>query len=123
LRSHGPLAVGVSWPVTELELAVSSPGPKAYDAGDMKSARFDTPAFYSALDIVRRGRELHWSQVALESGLSASTLTRMSQGKRPDIDGLAALCAWSGLSADKYIRPLVTSAFAEPRAGAALELR
>jgi hypothetical protein len=28
----------------------------------------------------------------------------MAQGKRPDIDGLAALCAWSSLAADDYIR-------------------
>jgi transcriptional regulator with XRE-family HTH domain len=71
---------------------------------NMRRARFDTLAFYGALDAVRRDRRIRWKQVALESGLSASTLTRMSQGKRPDIDGLAALCAWSGLSADHYIR-------------------
>jgi transcriptional regulator with XRE-family HTH domain len=78
----------------------------------MKSARFDTLAFYGALDAVRQDRELHWNRVALESGLSASTLTRMRQGKRPDVDGLAALCVWSGLSADRYIR---TDPSGEPR--------
>ncbi len=36
--------------------------------------------------------------------MSASTLTRMAQGKRPDVDGLAALVAWSGLDADDYVR-------------------
>jgi hypothetical protein len=70
----------------------------------MKIASFDVDAFFRALDSVRQSKELRWAQVATESGLSASTLTRMSQGKRPDIDGLAALCAWSGLSADDYIR-------------------
>ena len=44
------------------------------------------------------------NQVAAESGVSASTLTRMAQGKRPDVDGLAALVAWSGLEADAYVR-------------------
>ena len=31
-------------------------------------------------------------------------MTRMAQGKRPDVDGLAALAAWSGLNADNFIR-------------------
>jgi transcriptional regulator with XRE-family HTH domain len=49
-------------------------------------------------------RILNWKQVAAQSGVSASTLTRMAQGKRPDVDGLAALVAWSGLDADDYLR-------------------
>ena len=69
-----------------------------------KKGWFDSDAFYSALDAVRRARELNWKQVAAESGVSASTLTRMAQGKRPDVDGLAALVAWSGLDADDYAR-------------------
>lgn len=31
-------------------------------------------------------------------------LTRMAQGKRPDVDGLAALVAWSKLDADDFVR-------------------
>ena len=65
---------------------------------------FDAGAFYEALDGVRRARNLTWKQVAGESGVSASTLTRMAQGKRPDVDGLAALAAWSGLDTDDYVR-------------------
>jgi len=66
--------------------------------------RFDADGFYSALDAVRQTRRLTWKQVAGESGVSASTLTRMAQGKRPDVDGLAALCTWSGLDADTFLR-------------------
>jgi transcriptional regulator with XRE-family HTH domain len=65
---------------------------------------FDSDGFYSALDAVRQARELNWKQVAAQSGVSASTLTRMAQGRRPDVDGLAALVAWSGLDADDYVR-------------------
>lgn len=68
-----------------------------------KRGWFDADAFYAALDGVRHRRKLNWRQVAAESGVSASTLTRMAQGKRPDIDGLAALVAWSGLDADTYL--------------------
>jgi transcriptional regulator with XRE-family HTH domain len=69
-----------------------------------KKGWFDADAFHAALDSVRRSRRLNWKQVAAESGVSASTLTRMAQGKRPDVDGLAALVAWSGLDADDYLR-------------------
>jgi transcriptional regulator with XRE-family HTH domain len=65
---------------------------------------FDAGAFYESLDSARQARHLNWKQVSAESGVSASTLTRMAQGKRPDVDGLAALAAWSGLNADDYIR-------------------
>ncbi len=69
-----------------------------------KKGWFDTNAFHAALDAVRQARKLNWKQVAAQSGVSASTLTRMAQGKRPDVDGLAALIAWSGLNADDYVR-------------------
>jgi transcriptional regulator with XRE-family HTH domain len=71
---------------------------------EKKSGWFDSDAFHAALDAVRQARKLNWKQVAAESGVSASTLTRMAQGKRPDVDGLAALAAWSGLDADDFVR-------------------
>lgn len=69
-----------------------------------KKGWFDAEAFYAALNAVRASREKNWKQVAGESGVSASTLTRMAQGKRPDVDSLAALVAWSGLDADDFVR-------------------
>src|SRR6266516_913079 len=71
---------------------------------DNKKGWFDASAFYEALDAQRQSQRLNWKQVAAESGVSASTLTRMAQGKRPDVDGLAALAAWSGLNTDDYVR-------------------
>src|SRR5437660_420004 len=55
-------------------------------------------------DATRRARGITWRQIALEAGITASTLTRMAQGKRPDVDSLAALTAWSGLKADNFVR-------------------
>lgn len=69
-----------------------------------KSGWFDTAAFYEALDAVRITRRLNWKQVAGDTGVSASSLTRIAQGRRPDVDGLAALAAWSGLNTDDYVR-------------------
>ena len=71
---------------------------------DNSKGHFDAEAFYEALDSARQARRMNWKQVAGESGVSASTLTRMAQGKRPDVDGLAALASWSGLSADDFVR-------------------
>lgn len=69
----------------------------------MPNIEFDARGFYQALDTTRAARRLNWKQVAEKSGISASTLTRIAQGKRPDVDSLAALLAWSGLSADEFV--------------------
>ena len=65
---------------------------------------FDTAGFYAALDSQRTAKRMTWKDVAAESGISASTLTRMSQGRRPDVDGLACLLAWSGLDATDFLK-------------------
>lgn len=69
----------------------------------MSKTEFKGDAFFAALESTRSARHLNWKQVAHESGVSASTLTRMAQGKRPDVDSLAALIKWSGLSADPFV--------------------
>lgn len=69
----------------------------------MRKHGFDTAAFYRALDAHRIAKKLTWKAVAEAAHVSASTLTRMAQGRRPDVDGLAKLCAWSGLKPDHFI--------------------
>lgn len=64
---------------------------------------FDAQGFYAALDAERISRGLTWKKVASEAGVSASTLTRMAQGKRPDVDSLAKLCGWAGLDAGTFM--------------------
>lgn len=71
--------------------------------GQPRKGRFDAEAFYAALDAERRSRRYTWKQVAQEAQVSASTLTRMAQGRRPDVDSLAALVTWAGLSADSFV--------------------
>ena len=84
--------------------------------GVKKKGRFDADGFYAALDAERRSRRYTWKRVADESRVSASTLTRMAQGRRPDVDSLAALVAWSGLSADAFLRDDLVKSEAEPLA-------
>lgn len=64
---------------------------------------FDGMAFYRALDAVRDAQELNWKQLSQATGVSASTLTRMAQGRRPDADSLARLSAWAGLNPADYV--------------------
>ncbi len=86
------------------------------DSGGGVKGRFDAEAFYSALDAERKSRNQTWKRVASESRVSASTLTRMAQGRRPDVDSLAALVAWSGLSADDFVRDMQTRPAPRPLA-------
>ena len=72
--------------------------------GAPRKGRFDADAFFAALDAERRSRRQTWKRVAEEAQVSASTLSRMAQGRRPDVDSMAALVAWSGLSADAFVK-------------------
>lgn len=69
----------------------------------MADARLDVRALYTGLDAKRQARELTWRQVAGEAGISPSTLTRLAQGKRPDVDSFASLTHWLGVSADEFL--------------------
>jgi transcriptional regulator with XRE-family HTH domain len=65
--------------------------------------QFNVSAFYAALNAERGSRSLTWKDVAAQSGVSASTLTRLSQGRRPDVDSLATLTSWMDMSADSFM--------------------
>lgn len=64
---------------------------------------FDARSFFAALDAARDQRGLLWKDVAKQAKVSPSTLTRLAQGKRPDVDSLAALVDWAGLKADDFV--------------------
>ena len=70
----------------------------------VSGAHFDGEGFFAALESTRQARRLTWRKVADEAGVSASTLTRLSQGKRPDVDSLGALSQWAGVQADDFFR-------------------
>jgi transcriptional regulator with XRE-family HTH domain len=69
---------------------------------------FNTEAFYAALNAERASRGLNWKEVAEQSGVQASTITRMGQGKKPDVNGLAALLGWSNLQAETFMENVST---------------
>ena len=75
---------------------------KAADQADERTA-FDADAFYETIDGERRSRGLNWKELAAEARVSQSTLTRLGQGKRPDVDSFARLVAWGGFAADQFV--------------------
>ena len=64
---------------------------------------FNGDAFYRALETTAAVRSKNWKQVAAETGVSASTLARMAQGRKPDAASLAALSAWAGLNPSDFV--------------------
>lgn len=58
---------------------------------------FEIDRFYAALDSFRGTRSVSWRQMAREAGVSPSTLTRIGQGRRPDVDSLVRLCEYAQL--------------------------
>ena len=60
--------------------------------------QFDFPAFYNALSATVSARDTNWKTVSEQTGVSQSTLSRMSKGRQPDAASLTALAAWSGIN-------------------------
>ena len=70
----------------------------------MAESRLDVAALYVTLDSERQQRGLSWRQLANEAGVGASTLSRMAQGNRPDVDSFVALVQWLGIPAEQFMR-------------------
>jgi transcriptional regulator with XRE-family HTH domain len=70
----------------------------------MAEAKLDVGALVAALDSKRRAEGLSWRRLATKTGVSQSTLTRMQQGKRPDVDTFASLIRWLGIPAEVFLK-------------------
>ena len=65
----------------------------------MKRTYFLRGSFAQAVCIWRAARSLSLRDVADKTGVSASTLSRIEQGKfTPDLETYLAVCSWLGLS-------------------------
>ncbi|MFF5537296.1 helix-turn-helix domain-containing protein [Streptomyces cinerochromogenes] len=69
----------------------------------MARTRVNVSALYAALDAARTKKELSWRQLAAEVGVSPSTMTRMANGNRPDVDAFLALVQWLGIPAETFM--------------------
>lgn len=59
-----------------------------------RNPTLDRQALYLAADDLRDARGLSWRDVALEVGISASTFSKLAQGKAPDADNLLRIVVW-----------------------------
>ena len=65
--------------------------------------QFDFPSFYAALSTTVKVRNTTWKAVSEQTGVSQTTLSRMSHGRQPDAASLTALSAWSGLDPVEFM--------------------
>ena len=65
----------------------------------------DVAALAAAITSVARHRKISMREVAAETGLSPSSLTRLAQGQKPDADGLVTLLAWLNAEASMFAVP------------------
>jgi transcriptional regulator with XRE-family HTH domain len=75
----------------------------------MPETTVNVEALYAALDAKRDKQGLSWRELARHLAISPSTLTRMAQGRRPDVDAFATLLRWLGMPADAFMRPAAKS--------------
>lgn len=65
--------------------------------------RFDAKALHQALDAQRKRRDMSWTDVSQEIGVSASTLRRTKDGGRMEVDGMIAMVCWLGEKVETFI--------------------
>ena len=66
--------------------------------------RFDSKALYQAIDEQRRTREMTWTEVSKEIGVSTSTITSTKRGGRMEVDGMLAMVHWLGVPVEAFVR-------------------
>jgi len=91
----------------------------------MKQSRIDIENLVEALDAKRRLKDLSWRKLAIEVRINPSTITRIKQGRSPDVDTLTALVHWLGMSTEDFIlgRDSLASRTPEPMALASTLLK
>jgi transcriptional regulator with XRE-family HTH domain len=62
----------------------------------------DVAALRAALDATREARALSWRETARQIGVSASTMSRMTQGQHPDVNAFVRMLWWLGMPHDMF---------------------
>lgn len=80
----------------------------------------DVKALHAALDAARTEKKLSWRQLAKEIGVSASTISRMANGDKPDVTAFAAMTTWLRMPAETFYVTPAQEAGGEPELVASL---
>jgi len=65
--------------------------------------RLNSKALYEALNQQRLARDLTWRQVAAEIGVSVTTITRIKNGGRMEVDGMLAMVGWLQVPVETFV--------------------
>ncbi|MEO3862103.1 helix-turn-helix transcriptional regulator [Acrocarpospora sp. B8E8] len=66
------------------------------------SPSVDVKVLHAAMDAARAEKGLSWRQLAKEIGVSASTISRMANGLKPDVTAFAAMTTWLRMPAEAF---------------------
>jgi len=72
------------------------------NVGQHQVLRFNTRQIYEALDTQRKERNLTWTQVGKELGLSASSLRHLEKGGRTSFPSVMRIMGWLGCPAAEF---------------------
>lgn len=64
---------------------------------------FDEANFFRAVDAKRREAGVSWRELGRQLELSPSTFSRLSRGRRPDVETFVKVLDWLDLPADSFI--------------------
>lgn len=67
-----------------------------------ESPGVDVKVLHATLDAARAEKGLSWRQLAKEIGVSASTISRMANGLKPDVTAFAAMTTWLCMPAETF---------------------
>lgn len=71
----------------------------------MAKTKVDARSLQDALDQARIAKGLSWRQLAADSGVTPSLLSRLRNGYKPDADGFMTLVRWLGMPAERFLVP------------------
>lgn len=65
--------------------------------------QFDADRFLRAIERRRAAQGLSWRELSRQLDLSASTLSRLTRGRKPDLDTFVRLLAWLDEPAERFL--------------------
>jgi transcriptional regulator with XRE-family HTH domain len=68
----------------------------------MANVWVDVDALHGALDAARVKEGMSWRELSRVIGVSASTMSRLSQGQNPDVNAFAKMVRWMRVDADSF---------------------
>ncbi len=69
----------------------------------MARTTVDVVALWAALNAERDRRAMSWRQLAREIGVSASTMSRLANRLKPDVNAFAAMVRWLNMPAETFM--------------------